>query len=398
MEIIRGKIQKATKTVIYGPEGIGKSTLASKFPDPVFIDTEGSTGRMDVARFPAPTSWAMLLQEVQEVIKDPSICKTLIIDTADWAEKLCIEAICAERNVKGIEDFGYGKGYVYVKESFGKLLNMLSDVIEKGINVVLTAHALMRKFEQPDEMGAYDRWELKLSKQCSPLIKEWADMVLFCNYKTFVVNVDNKGVQKGTNKAQGGKRVMYTSHHPCWDAKNRDNLPDELSMEYEAIKEVIEHNVSVTSKKTETDIPKETKQYMPEPTQMDFVDYKNERKRQEEEKAIKENETKTTKVEIPPEELPPDKSTQKETPPGSAVSKYFSEPERIPKALRDLMEKNDVGEWEIQTAVMGKGYYPEGTLIQDMDPAFVEGVLIAAWPQVYAMIKEIKQNKAVTFN
>ena len=62
------------------------------------------------------------------------------------------------------------------------------------------------------------------------------------------------------------------------------------------------------------------------------------------------------------------------------------------------MEKNDVGEWEIQTAVMGKGYYPEGTLIQDMDPAFVEGVLIAAWPQVYAMIKEIKQNKAVTFN
>ena len=119
----------------------------------------------------------------------------------------------------------------------------------------------MRKFEQPDEMGAYDRWELKLSKQCSPLIKEWADMVLFCNYKTFVVNVDNKGVQKGTNKAQGGKRVMYTSHHPCWDAKNRDNLPDELSMEYEAIKEVIEHNVSVTSKKTETDIPKETKQY-----------------------------------------------------------------------------------------------------------------------------------------
>ena len=76
MEIIRGKIQKATKTVIYGPEGIGKSTLASKFPDPVFIDTEGSTGRMDVARFPAPTSWAMLLQEVQEVMKDPSICKT----------------------------------------------------------------------------------------------------------------------------------------------------------------------------------------------------------------------------------------------------------------------------------------------------------------------------------
>ena len=384
MEIIRGKIQKATKVVIYGPEGIGKSTLASMFPEPVFIDTEGSTGRMDVARFPAPTSFTMLLEEIKEVIKDNSICKTLIVDTVDWAEKLCAEAICAERNVNGIEDFGYGKGYTYLKESFGKMLNLLSDAVDKGINVVLTAHAMMRKFEQPDEMGAYDRWELKLSKQCSPLVKEWADMVLFCNYKTIVVNVDNKGVQKGTNKAQGGRHIMYTSHHPCWDAKNRDNLPEELPMEYESIKAVIEHSLSGTAKKVE--------QYMPESSQMDFIDYKNEQKKQE-----KQQETEITNT-PDMEELQSDKSKAGEAPQSNEVSKYFSDPERIPKALRDLMEKNDVGEWEIQTAVMGKGYYPEGTLIQDMDPAFVEGVLVAAWPQVFEIIKEIKKNQAVAFN
>ena len=63
MEITRGVIPTAKKVVIYGPEGIGKSTLASKFPDPVFIDTEGSTNHMDVARLPAPSSWQMLLQE-----------------------------------------------------------------------------------------------------------------------------------------------------------------------------------------------------------------------------------------------------------------------------------------------------------------------------------------------
>ena len=76
MEIIRGKIQKAKKVVIYGPEGIGKSTLASKFPDPVFIDTEGSTAAMDVARLPKPTSWELLLSEVQEIIDHPETCKT----------------------------------------------------------------------------------------------------------------------------------------------------------------------------------------------------------------------------------------------------------------------------------------------------------------------------------
>lgn len=50
MEITRGKIQKAKKVVIYGPEGIGKSTFAARFPGAVFIDTEGSTNDMDVAR------------------------------------------------------------------------------------------------------------------------------------------------------------------------------------------------------------------------------------------------------------------------------------------------------------------------------------------------------------
>ena len=389
MDIIRGKIQKATKTVIYGPEGIGKSTLASRFPDPVFIDTEGSTGRMDVARFPAPTSWVMLLQEVQEVIRDPSLCRTLIIDTADWAERLCAEALCAERNVSGIEDFGYGKGYTYLKESFGKLLNLLSEVIDKGVNVVITAHAIMRKFEQPDEMGAYDRWELKLSKQCAPLVKEWADMILFCNYKTIVVNVDNKGAQKGTNKAQGGKRVMYTTHHPCWDAKNRDGLPEELPMDYESIRHVIEASAVNTEKAHPVDDLKkealpvsekhetETVTAPKEPEQISFTDM----------------------AEPKPESRGemPDKKEKEEIPPGNEVSPYFSDPEQIPKALRDLMEANNVSEWNIQDAVAGKGYYPEGTLIQDMDPAFVQGVLVGAWEQVFAMIQEIQKNQGIPF-
>ena len=201
MEITRGKIQAAQKVVVYGPEGIGKSTFASQFPEPLFIDTEGSTTHMDVARLPKPSSWTMLLEEVRYVINTPSLCKTLVIDTADWAETLCISEICARNHWSGIEDPGYGKGYVYLADEFGKLLNLLSELTERGINAVITAHAMMRKFEQPDELGAYDRWELKLQKKTAPLVKEWADMVLFANYKTLVINVDGKGAQKGKNKA-----------------------------------------------------------------------------------------------------------------------------------------------------------------------------------------------------
>ena len=204
-------IQNApVKTVLYGPEGIGKSTFASYFPDPVFIDTEGGTKRLNVKRLPQPTSWAMLLDEVAEVRKGSVPCGTLVIDTADWAERLCIQAVCAKAKVNGIEDFGYGKGYTYVKEEFGKLLDALEEVLQAGHNVVVLAHAAITKFEQPDAVGNYDRWSMKTSKQVAPLLREWCDMLLFANYKTVVEKVgDGKNAK---SKASGGRRVHV--HHP----------------------------------------------------------------------------------------------------------------------------------------------------------------------------------------
>ena len=228
--ITKGKVETAKKVVIYGPEGIGKSTLASCFPDPVFIDTEGSTKELDVARYPAPQSWHDVIVAVKDCAAETP-CKTLVIDTADWAEQLCIKAVCEKQGVDGIEAFGYGKGYVYLAEEFSNLLKACDRLIEAGINVVFTAHATMRKFEQPDEMGAYDRWEMKLSKKTGPMLKEWADMVLFCNYKTDIITDANTKSKKAT----GGRRVMYATHHPCWDAKNRYSLPDQMPMEFSQI-------------------------------------------------------------------------------------------------------------------------------------------------------------------
>ena len=281
MEITRGKIARAKKVVVYGPEGIGKSTFASKFPNPVFIDTEGSTNDMDVARLPRPSSWQMLLEEIDYIKNNPSVCETLVIDTIDWAEQLCVESICSKHGKSGIEDFGYGNGYVYAKEEFGRFLNHLEDVVERGVNVVLTAHAQMRKFEQPDEMGAYDRYELKLGKktssQTSPLVKEWADMLLFANYRTYSVAVDKDGKK---HKAQGGRRVMYTNHHPCWDAKNRYGLEDEIPFDYAEISKIIEESVSGSNAQQATQknvpvqesIPEPEKESAKEPDFMDIPD------------------------------------------------------------------------------------------------------------------------------
>lgn len=193
MEIISGCQVKALKAVIYGPEGIGKSTFAAQFPNPLFIDTEDSTAFMDVRRFKRPGSWAELMAQAKHVRNTPGLCRTLVLDTADWAEQLCSSSICASKKMSSIEDAGYGKGYVYLAEEFGRLLDLLSEVVDSGVNVVVTAHAAMRKFEQPDELGAYDRWELKLQKKTAPLVKEWSDLLLFANYKTMSVAVDKSG-------------------------------------------------------------------------------------------------------------------------------------------------------------------------------------------------------------
>lgn len=369
MQISRGIIQGAQKVVVYGPEGIGKSYFASRFPNPLFIDTEGSTKHMDVARLPNPSSWTMLLEEVRYVKANPSVCNTLIIDTADWAEQLCMIEICAKAQKKGIEDFGYGKGYTYLAEEFGQLLNLLTDVIETGNHVVLVAHAQMRKFEQPDEMGAYDRWEMKLQKKVYPLVKEWADMVLFANYKTYVVNVDGQGVDKGTNKAQGGKRVMYTTHHPCWDAKNRHDLLDMLDLHYDEIKHCIPVRGSAAPPPVQP-----TQQQTPPPVQ-------------------------------PPEPKPDPVPTweevgttyKNEQEMNAARARADAELNGLPKALADLMQQNKVTVAEIQKAVASKGYYPEDTPISNYDPGFVDGVLVGAWPQVFKMISDARFDEEIPF-
>ena len=252
MQITSGKIPGAVRVCLYGPEGIGKSTLAAQFPDPLFIDTENGTAQLDVKRLPKPDAWIELLQELDWVYANPTSCKTLVVDTADWAERLCIEQVCAKEKKESIEAFSYGKGYTYVAEEFGRMINKLENIRQKGIHIVIVAHAKIQKFELPDELGAYDRWSMKTSKQVAPMIREYVDALLFLNYKTLVINVDGQGAQKGKNKAQGGARVMYTTHSPSYDAKNRFGLADELPLEYKSIAPILGEATASTTEATAT--------------------------------------------------------------------------------------------------------------------------------------------------
>lgn len=345
MQITRGRINKPQRVCIYGPEGIGKTTLAAKFPEPVFIDTEGSTHAIDCARLPTPTTGAMLIEEVNWLAdQKPAGVKTLVIDTADWAEKLIQKQAMASLKITNMEQAGYGRAYVYAWEEFGRLLTACNRVIDAGINVVFTAHAMIRKFEQPEELGAYDRWELKLqngakSNICA-MLKEWCDLVLFCNYEINTFTTKNDKV-----KAAGGERVMHTSHSPAWDAKNRHGLPEKCPMDYSAIKDTIEMRA-----------PVESQREAPQNNKMD---------------------------ELPEIELPFEIPSETEAPKTTGT-------EGLPEELIGLIDAAGVTVDDVRAAVAYKGYMPGDMEVKDYPQDFIRDCLIGAWPAVFEVIKTIK--------
>ena len=336
------------KVLIYGVEGIGKTTFASKFPDPIFIDTEGSTGFINARKLPNPTSWTMILDELEDIKSEPR-GKTLIIDTLDWAERLAKKYLMDKNKWAAIDSTNYGSRYVALSDEIGKLLNKLTEIKDVGINVVITAHAETKKHELPDEMGQYDKYTLKLEKRDAGLAKEWADMILFFNYKTTIIS-DSKSNSK---KATGGQRVMYTTHKPAWDAKNRLGLPDELPIDFETIRELFEAKTGMgtTQIKSESTQKTQTQQQMPLPEEPPVIE-----------------------TEPEPEEAKPAPEFAEEI------------PSSIPQSLADLMTVNHVTVDEIMQVIYVGGFMPQGTPLENV-PEELWGHLASNWDKVLNMLE-----------
>jgi len=226
LKIERGVRRSAVRTTVYGPEGIGKSTLAAQWPNPVILDTEDGTGQIDCARVVCRDAMAVE-SALLDLAGDAQGFQTVVIDSADWLERLLLEHMLRKDNKKSVEDYGFGKGFVRLSEAFARIMGLCDQLIARGIHVVMVAHATIKRTSPPEETDGYDRYELKLTKQTAPLLKEWSDLLLFLNYKTRLVEGSD-----GRMKAMGGKvRVMHSERAAAWDAKNRFGLPAEMPME-----------------------------------------------------------------------------------------------------------------------------------------------------------------------
>ena len=325
------------KILWYGQEGVGKTTLASQLPGAVFIDCEGSTTLMNVRRLQKPTSWQMLCDEMEFIrnVHTARNYQTVVIDTFDWAERLCLEALCAEHKINGIEGLNYGKGWQYEAEKIGRFLDMTERLIADGINVALLCHATTKKVTLPEEMDEFDHWELKLgnktTNKIAPLLKEWSDMTLFLAFRTNIIATDDKGKK---HKATSAERVMYTTKTAWWDAKNRFGLPECLPLNFECIAHIFQ---------------------LAAPAEQLVENARSQG--------------------IPVSELSP--SDFKPILPAEVKV------QGIPDALADLMQANNVTSEHIEKISSTVWhYFPEGMKIQEYPPDY-HAYLIANWQEAY---------------
>ena len=223
----KAKIFPPQKIVIYGTPGVGKTTFASTFPNPIILRTEDGAAALDIPTFPEIVRTLQGFDKALTALKGNHSFKTLIIDSLDWLEPIAWKYVCAEGQKDNIEDFGFGKGYVKVDDVWRKIQQKLEVLWStKGMSVIGIAHAASVTVDPPD-MDSYQRYSLKLHKRGAALWMEWADMILFTNYKMRLLkNADNKSAK--AKAAGSGERIILTQERPAYQAKSRWPLDEEI--------------------------------------------------------------------------------------------------------------------------------------------------------------------------
>lgn len=229
---------KPTAAVIYGPPGIGKTSIGAATPNPVFLidDQEDGIATLKASKLvaasvpvmPAVKAWEDVLDALGELHDGEHDFRTLVIDTLGGLERLCHEYVCRTeyKGVWGEKGFtGFARGYEVSLPHWRTMLNRLDRLrSDRGMSIVALGHSIVRPYKNP-EGDDYDRFIADMHHKTWAVTHKWADMILFANYH---VEVDDSGAR---SKGKGGQlRFFNTEHHAAYDAKNRHALPTAISM------------------------------------------------------------------------------------------------------------------------------------------------------------------------
>jgi hypothetical protein len=221
----RGSENKPPRIMLYGPHGVGKTSLAASAPNPVFIQTEDGLAENDVPTFGILRTFDDVMSAIGSLYTEPHDFQTVVLDTLDWLEPQVWAETCRRNNWPDIESAGYGKGYLAAADTWREVIegtNALRD--EKGMTIILLAHADIKRFESP-EVDPFDRYQPKLHARASALVQENVDCVFFNQRMVSTVKIDPKDKNSRVRGVGGGQRAIYTEERPAFLAKNRYRMP-----------------------------------------------------------------------------------------------------------------------------------------------------------------------------
>ena len=226
--LVRKKSDKPPLMIIYGRGKMGKTTLASEFPNPVFIQTEDGSGILDIMSFKDEplSSFEEVNDALVALASEEHSFQTLVVDSITQLEPLIWAETCLRNKWNSIEAPGYGKGYIeadVVWREFLAACTWLRD--NKGMTIILIAHEVVETFSDP-EREDYSKYKMRLHKRAEAMVRERADIVGFINQ---VVMLDKGKTGRDAAKAKGsGQRTLHLNPRPSFEAGNRYDMPDQI--------------------------------------------------------------------------------------------------------------------------------------------------------------------------
>lgn len=214
------------RLVVYGPEKIGKSNFGASVPDALYIDIEGGSGALSVARVEKDrlTTLTDVLGVLDALLEQDHGFTAVVLDSADWLDALVCQQIAAEAGKKSIEDIPYRAGHNKLPDVWKQVFARLDRLREqKGMVVVFLAHSTSKRFDDP-LTDSYMRHQLKLYEGSAAVLAEWADCILFANEETFIDKTE-VGFKKIVKRGKAGERSLHTQAQPGFVAGNRYGLP-----------------------------------------------------------------------------------------------------------------------------------------------------------------------------
>lgn len=236
------------RIVLSGEPKAGKTTFASKAPNPLFIPIVGEEGcagiidekgnEVDVDSTPVVKSFDALVGILQWLETGEHDYRTVIIDSLSTAERMIWSDLCASYSAKSIEDVGggYGKGYTMTLEKFRMITEMVTRLRDKrGMIAILISHVTPRALTDAESNEQYDAFDLSLNKKVTALFQQWADYMMFAS-KNYYVTEQGKRVEQDMNKLM----IHGKPHLPIGGRGLVKLMPKEVDLTWDAFYKAVQ--------------------------------------------------------------------------------------------------------------------------------------------------------------